>query len=110
VYVADTWNQRIQKLDPNLKVVGSWPVKGWAGQAATNKPYLAVDGQANLYATDPDRHRVLKFTTIGTIVAVWGQQGTDMSSLQFPLGIAADQNGSVLVVDDGNQRVLRFPG
>jgi DNA-binding beta-propeller fold protein YncE len=58
VYVADTWNQRIQVFapDPSMSVytpVREWSIAGWYGESLDNKPYLAVDGQGHLFAATP---------------------------------------------------------
>jgi DNA-binding beta-propeller fold protein YncE len=73
-----------------------------------NKPYLALDASDNVYLTDPENHRVLKYTNDGKLLAVLGKPGTDLSSFNLPTGIAVDALGGVVVVDSGNNRVLRF--
>jgi hypothetical protein len=52
VYVADTWNQRIQVLAPNMAGESfhtdvGMAVIAWQGQSLFNKPYLAVDEAGN---------------------------------------------------------------
>jgi tripartite motif-containing protein 71 len=74
----------------------------------TNKPYLAVDSGGNVYATAPDYHWVVKFDSSGKVVAVWGQYGSDLSSLSMPSGIALDGANNVYVLDSANHRVLKF--
>ena len=54
VYVADTWNQRIQKLDQTGRQLAQYPVAAWSNQAITNKPYLSVDPTGRIYATVPE--------------------------------------------------------
>ena len=50
VYVADTWNQRIQVFQEDesgsFMPFRSWDVPGWYGQSLDNKPYMAVDNRA----------------------------------------------------------------
>ena len=53
VWVADTWNERIQKLDPTGEPLAQTG-RGWESQNVSNKPYLAVDADGNIYATLPD--------------------------------------------------------
>ena len=50
VYVADTWNQRIQVFQPDdqgqYSPLRSWDLQAWYGQSLENKPYLTVDTRA----------------------------------------------------------------
>jgi len=57
IYVADTWNLRIQKFDSNLTYLAQWAVQGWDTQTVVNKPYLAVDPDGNIAVTDPEGAR-----------------------------------------------------
>ena len=38
----------------------------------------------------------------------WGGKGVDTASLTLPSGVAVAQDGTVYVVDRGNNRVLQF--
>jgi NHL repeat len=67
VYVADTWNKRIQKLDRNLEPVAQWAVPGWEGRGVINKPYVVVDKRDVIYASDPERSRILRFDAQGRL-------------------------------------------
>jgi DNA-binding beta-propeller fold protein YncE len=113
LYVADTWNQRIQVFVPNAdKSIytpsAQWDISGWMSQSLDNKPYLAVDQQGHIFATDPDSFRVLEFTTSGEFVHAWGQNGTGLDNFGLPSGIAVDGQGGIWVNDSGNNRVMRF--
>ena len=113
LYVADTWNQRIQVFVPNAdktKYTASaqWSIEGWVSQSLDNKPYLAVDQNGHIFATDPDSFRVLEFTTSGEFVHAWGQNGTALDNFGTPSGIAVDSLGSVWVSDSSNNRLVHF--
>jgi predicted membrane-bound mannosyltransferase/DNA-binding beta-propeller fold protein YncE len=109
VYVADTWNGRVQQLSPELFPTGEWRVEAWYGQSINNKPYLATDNEGRVYLTDPEGYRVLIFSPSGAYLARFGQYGTDTNSLALPNGIIVDSENNVWVADAGNNRVLRFP-
>jgi sugar lactone lactonase YvrE len=113
LYVADTWNQRIQVFAPDATKTTytaslQWDIAGWSSQSLDNKPYLAVDQQGHLYATDPDSFRVLEFTTSGEFVRAWGEYGTSSENFGSPSGIATDNQGRVWVSDATNNRLMRF--
>jgi DNA-binding beta-propeller fold protein YncE len=91
-----------------MKVIGEWAVVGWEGEGVTNKPYVAVDSGGDVYATAPDYHWVIKFDGSGKVEAVWGQYGSDISSLNMPSGIAVDGADNIYVLDSANHRVLKF--
>ncbi|MCB8944775.1 MAG: TIGR03663 family protein [Ardenticatenaceae bacterium] len=108
VYLADTWNGRIQKFSPDLIVEAEWPVNAWTGQSIVNKPYIAVDGQSRVYVTDPEGYRVLVFDSEGNYLARFGSFGNQASNFALPNGIAVDAQNNVYVADADNSRVLKF--
>jgi sugar lactone lactonase YvrE len=83
-------------------------VEAWLGESIANKPYLAVDGEGNVYTTDPEGYRVLVFDSTGELVRIFGKYGTDEASFDLPIGIALDQEGNVYVSDSNNHRVMKF--
>ena len=110
LYVADTWNQRIQVFawaDANtLAFVRAWDVEAWYGQGVENKPYLAVDDQGRVYATDPEAGRVLVFDAQGAPQFLW-EDGPD-GPLGVVNGLAFDPAGRVWVAEAAASRVLAF--
>jgi uncharacterized protein (TIGR03663 family) len=113
LYVADTWNQRIQVFDPNsdgtiYSPLREWPISGWNGESLDNKPYLAVDQNGNVFATDPEGFRVLEFSSIGDFIRTWGNYGTGPDNFGLASGIAVDQEGHLWVSDTANDRLMRF--
>lgn len=109
VYLADTWNARIQLLTTELSPVLEWPIDGWEGDSTENKPYLAVDSGGRVYATDPENFRVLIFDAEGEYLGRFGQPGAELDRLGLPNGIAIDDADNVYITDARNNRVLRFP-
>ncbi len=108
IYVADTWNQRIQAFqvdENNIYVpVNAWDISGWYGQSLDNKPYLdARNGQ--VFVVDPEYPRILAFTSDGQFNYYWGE---DVASLGIASGVAVDQDGGVWVSDGANSQILHF--
>ncbi len=108
VYLADTWNGRIQRFRPDLVAELDWPVNAWSGQSTNNKPYLAADSDGRVYVTDPEGFRVLIFTNAGDYLGRFGQFGTDANSFGLPNGIAIDGQNNIYITDATNNRVLKF--
>lgn len=110
VYVADTWNGRIQQLSSDLIPVGEWLLDtGWpANTSVNNKPYLAVDSGGRVYITDPEAARVLIFGPDGSYLGKFGQFGTDANSFSQINGIFIDGQDNIYIADAGNNRVLKY--
>ena len=112
VYVADTWNQRIQvfsRLEDSTYIHETeWEVVAWFGQSLDNKPYIDVNEEGMVFITDPEGYRVLQFTQEGDFVQFWGDFGTELDSFGIPVGISVYLNGDVWVSDAGNNRIMQF--
>jgi DNA-binding beta-propeller fold protein YncE len=113
VYVADTWNQRIQAFLPNEDgtiyfPTLQWDVSAWFGQSLDNKPFIAVGADEHVFITDPEGYRVIEFTETGEFVRTWGAFGVGPEELGLASGIAIDPLGFVWVSDSGNNRILRY--
>jgi uncharacterized protein (TIGR03437 family) len=118
IYIADTENDRIRKVDPNgvistVSGIGAYLGDGGDSTAARmtgGYPYeVAVDRSGNLYIMDGNDRRVRKVTPSGTISTFAGTgrigSGGDgglavMASLDNPQGIAVDSAGNVYISDD----------
>ncbi len=131
VYVADTWNHRIQVFDQDGNFLGQWGdarlVDAEAdplGRQGTPLGFygprgVAVDAQGNVYVTDTGNERVLVYsiqeTSDGKIQASfeyqWGTMGPEEGNFLEPVGITVDRSGRVYVADTLNGRVQVFaPG
>ena len=83
-------------------------MQGWTGDSLDNKPYLAVDAQDRVYITDPERYQVIAFSSSGTPLAAFGQYGPEEDAFGLPVGIASDSDGTIWIVDAGNNRLDKF--
>lgn len=115
LYVADTWNQRMQILTPDpanpftYLPLKAWDINGWFGQSLENKPYIAVDGASGrLLVADPEGYRILEFTAEGDFVRYWGDYSTGTDGFGLVSGVAFDLEGGVWVSDGANNRLLHF--
>lgn len=107
VYVADTWNHRIQKFTADGQFLSMW------GYFATDNSSLGywgprgitVDADGNVYFADTGNKRILVFDNEGNFVAQLGTGGSDFGQLNEPVGIALDDNNNLYIADTWNARV-----
>jgi uncharacterized protein (TIGR03663 family) len=108
VYLADTWNGRVQQFSPDLFAQSEWPVDAWDSTSINNKPYLAVDSANRVYVTDPEGYRVLMFNPDGTYIGRFGSFGSGPTNFALANGIAVDAEDNIYIADAGNNRILKF--
>ncbi|HVO70817.1 MAG TPA: NHL repeat-containing protein, partial [Aggregatilineaceae bacterium] len=110
VFVADTFNMRIQKFTADGTFIKMW---GYFGQAEKPDAFwgprgLAFDSKGNLFVTDTGNKRVVVFTADGDPVTSFGTGGAAQGQLDEPVGIDVDKQGNVYVADTWNQRIQEF--
>lgn len=117
IYVADTGNSHIVRLDANGTILTTWGSRTPDGQLPPEpgtfiEPWgIAVDAQGNIYVADTWNHRIQKFDANGNFKQQWGSFGQRSDKTDYlwgPRGIAIGQDGRVYVTDTGNKRVIVF--
>ncbi|MBN8460988.1 MAG: choice-of-anchor D domain-containing protein [Verrucomicrobia bacterium] len=115
LYVADTYNHTIRKINSSgtVTTLAGSPGKagsadGTAGDARFSSPTgILVDSGGNLYVTDHNNCTIRKITPTGTVTTVAGRHGergsTDGTGIYArfsnPWGIALDDGGNLYVSD-----------
>lgn len=127
LYIADSDNQRIRKVDSSTGVISTIAGNGvfafgGDGGAATSaslaSPYgLAIDAVGNLYIADRYNHRVRKVDAVsGNISTVAGNGVSGFTgdggaatncSLNIPFAVAEDAAGNLYIADTGNYRIRK---
>lgn len=131
VYVADTWNHRIQVFDGEGNFLGKWGEgvlvdTGEDAAARAAHPFgfygpraVAVDDQGNVYVADTGNERILAYRVrpdeSGRLAVEylyqWGTAGTAPGQFLEPVGLAVDASGRLYVADAWNMRLQVFaPG
>jgi sugar lactone lactonase YvrE len=108
VYVADTWNHRIQKFNSSGGFMSKWGSLGSSDGQFSNPQGMAVDAQGNVYVADRNNNRIQKFNASGGFITKWGSPGSGDGQFISPLGVAIDSSGNVYVADSGNNCIQKF--
>lgn len=135
LYVADTYNSRIRKIEVILGIASIRTVAGdgtpafrgdglLATKASLKGPYgIAFNSDGDLFIADTHNHRIRKVSVftgvIGTVVGDgftrpdgYGRYGGDggqahSASLNLPKGLFIDPSGAIWIADTENHRVRR---
>jgi RHS repeat-associated protein len=128
LYIADTFNNRIRKVD-NQGIIttiagnnGSGCIDPWcnnvpASLASLTQPQaITVDGEGNIYVADTGIGLIRRIGLDGIITTVAGNGGFFDSgdgaatslALRGPRALAFDNSGNLLIGDTGNNRALRI--
>ncbi len=110
VYVADTWNHRIQKFDADGTPIARW---GHYGQAEDAFAFwgprgIDVDTDGNVFVSDTGNKRIVKFDSNGNFITEFGETGMGAGEFDEQVGLAIDSEGIVYLTDTWNQRVQTF--
>ncbi|MCO4763575.1 MAG: DUF839 domain-containing protein, partial [Myxococcales bacterium] len=123
VYVADTYNHRIRRIDPAGNVTllaGSGSASFLDGKNTSARFYypraVAVDGAGNVYVADTNNQRIRRIAAKGyavTTIAGDGKSGFldgkgTASKFYNPMGIAIDSKGTIFVGDQSNHRIRQI--
>ena len=129
VYVADTWNHTVRKVDTNGVVSTLAGVPGYSGDIDGTSPgtgtnsarfncpsALAIDGSGNIYVADTRNHTLRQISpggvvsTLAGMAGVWGSVDGTNSGARFnqPKGLVVDSSGNLFVLDSGNHCVRQL--
>ena len=128
LYVADTWNARIGKFDPEGKWLTSWgsgsddlgdsrraTITGSTLAANEAEPLgffgprsIVVDADGNVYIADTGNRRIVVTDSEGEYLYQWGYEGSEVGAFNEPASIAIDGQGNLYVADVWNSRVQVF--
>jgi len=122
LYVADTWNNVIRKIDP-FAVTTTFAGNGTAGYidgpgtaAEFNQPSaLTVDNSGNVWVADTWNHRIRKITPAG-VVSTFAGNGTrgflngtgTTAEFSLPYGITVDHTRNLYIADYGNNMIRKI--
>ncbi|HAS46089.1 MAG TPA: hypothetical protein DCS93_36750 [Microscillaceae bacterium] len=129
LYIADTENHRVRKLDIATNIVstiaGKMGIRGFSGDgesainALLNYPSdVVVDGIGNIYISDSGNQRIRKIeASSGNIITIAGTgkagfsgdyRKATLAKLNYPSGIAIDKSNNIYVADRCNHRIRKI--
>lgn len=115
LFVADTWNGRIQVFDSQGSFVRKWGIFDIID--GDNKDPLSLFGprglamtlSGNLLVADTGNKRILEYTLTGEYVTQVGGGGVVLGRFEEPVDVAVDpRDGSVFVADIWNRRIQKL--
>lgn len=110
VYVADTWNHRIQKFDADGNFLTMWGHFGndEAPDAFWGPRGIAIGPEGNVYVADTGNKRIAVFDANGASLDLIGSGGYDPGQFDEPVGVGFSASGVLYVADNWNQRIQMF--
>jgi sugar lactone lactonase YvrE len=112
VYVADTWNYRIQKFTHDGELVGIFGQNGSPldetdpGLGLFYGPRdIALIDDSRMAITDTGNHRIQVMDKEGNFLDTVGSLGNQPGQFNEPVGLATGANGNLYLVDTWNGRV-----
>lgn len=110
LYVADTGNNRIQKLDSHGKVVRFVGGFGWEREQFQRPVDICADNGLDVFVADYENRRIERYDKDLNWIGSFYSDETLPEELQFgfPCGVDISIHGELFLVDDENYRVLKF--
>lgn len=111
LFVLDTNNNRIQRLDPDGTVLEIFGDPGSADGLFSAPLRLKFNSEGILWVADTDNNRLQSFNTKGEFLTTVGSLGQGPGQFSRPIGLTFDVSGNMWVADSGNHRIQKFgPG
>jgi sugar lactone lactonase YvrE len=118
VYIADRGGHALRVLKPDGKIYTLVNKKGKKGRALGNGPeaqlygpkYVAVDKDDKVYIADDQNHRICVYDpeTKQLTSLIGNDSKLKGWSIKRPHGVTIHKDGSIYVVDSGNDRILKM--
>ena len=114
IYIADTWNHRVQKFDAHGAFQTMWgqfgSTDGTLGRTGVfyGPRGIAVGKDGDIYVVDTGNKRIQVFSPEGDFVAQFGGGGSGEGAMDEPIAITQSIRGDWLISDSWNRRIQRF--
>ena len=110
VFVADTFNHRIQKFTLDGRFIKMWGIfrQGDDPESLWGPRDITIDQDGRVLVTDTGNKRVVVFDGDLNFITQFGTGGFEVGQFDEPVGIAVNSDGQVVVADTWNRRVQIF--
>lgn len=102
LYVVDAKGQ-LTKVDTTGRVLQVFPAgSAFEEQMKSQSAGFALDRQGNLYVSEPENKRIVKYSSDGALLSAIGA-----GQLVGPEAIVVDRGGDIYVIDGGRLKAIR---
>ena len=110
VFVADTWNDRIEVFDADGNFIRAFGKAGDGPGYFARPKGIAIDGDGHLWVADAVQDRVQVFTPEGRLLIYLGGHGMMPGQFQSLVNVAIDKNNRVFTTEQmaGRLQIFRY--
>ena len=108
IYVADTYNNRVEVFGPSGSYLSQFGSAGTGNGQFYGPVSIAIDASGNLWVVDLGNARLEKFDSSGNYITQFGSSGSGNGQFSWPTSSAIDSSGNIWVLDGYNARVQEF--
>jgi sugar lactone lactonase YvrE len=108
VYVADTWNNRIQIFDADGEFIRAWGKNGDGPGYFARPKGIAIDSDGHVWVADAVQDRVQVFTPEGRLLIYMGGHGLYPGQFQSLINLTIDKKNRVLTTEQMPGRMQVF--
>jgi sugar lactone lactonase YvrE len=108
LWVSDSLNARVQRLDREGRATAVFGRKGDAAGDLALPKGLAVDADGNVWVVDAQFENVQAFTPEGRLLMAFGSEGQLPGEFWLPAGACIDGQNRLWIADSYNRRVQAF--
>ena len=115
VWVTDRKLEQVIEYDRTGNVLMTLGTKNVAGDNTSETAFngvadVAFDSNGDIFVADGEgpNSRIVKFSSAGKLLSMWGTKGTDAGQFNIPHNLAIDPQGRIWVCDRSNKRIEIF--
>ena len=99
IWVCETKNHRIVRLDKNGNQIGTIGQRGIEPGEFNFPTFIWADNKGKVYINDSMNFRIQIFSEVGVLIKTFGKAGDGTGDFARPKGIATDSFGHIYVAD-----------
>ncbi len=109
LYVVDTWNHRVQILDPDGKFIRAFGAHGVRPGNFVRPKGIALDSEGHIYVADAEFNNFQIFTAEGKPLLAVGALGTQAGEFALLAGIYIDRDDRIITSEmQGRVQIFQY--